>query len=101
MVENIDDINIDAEEDGQLVVETLDKHILSKGAWATVLFRYREMDRKTEAMGPVKFSIRRYKKMKGLYKQQSKFNISSAAQARALCEKLGEWLARDGEGADG
>lgn len=93
MVENIDDLSLDVEEDGQLMVETLDKCVLTRGAWSTVLFKYREWDARKMEMGQVKFSIRRYRKQKGIYRQQSKFNISSEAQARSLCDQLEAWMA--------
>ena len=92
MVENIDDVTLDIEEDGELVVETLDKKLLSKGAWSTVLFKFREWDNRKDEMGPVKYTIRRYRKLKGVYRQQSKFNISSHKQARKLVDFLEEWL---------
>ena len=95
MVENIQDVTLDVEEDGELVVETLDKRLLTKGAWSTVLFKYREWDNRKDQMGQVKFSIRRYRKMKGVYRQQSKFNISSKAQARLMITHLEEWLQED------
>ena len=95
MFENVDDLTVTYEEDGEVVVEELDKAILSKGSWATVLFKYRDRDRRTQEMGKVKFTIRRYQKRNGSYRQQAKFNISSEAQAKAICENLGKWLAED------
>lgn len=95
MVENVEDLTVTYEEDGEVVVEELDKRILSKGAWATVLFKYREFDARKEAMSPTKFTIRRYRKMRGAYRQQGKFNISSLAQATKIVEALNEWLAEE------
>ncbi len=92
MWESIDDITLDQEEDGELVCETLDRVVLSKGAWSTIVFKIREMDRRKGEMGPVKFTIRRYRKMKGVFRQQSKFNISSVAQAQKLIEGLQKWV---------
>lgn len=92
-VENVEDLTISYEEGGQVVIEELDKEVLSKGAWATVLFKYREWDRKAEEMGPPKFSLRRYQKKQGAYRQQAKFTISSEAQARQVVETLERWLA--------
>ena len=45
MAETVDEISINFEEEGALVREELDKVILSRGAWTTILFKYREMDR--------------------------------------------------------
>ena len=88
----IDEITIAYEEDGVLLVKELDKEILTRGAWTTILFRYRELDRRTGAYGPDKFTIRRYQKRGGHYLPKSKFNISSAKQARQIVETLGRWL---------
>jgi hypothetical protein len=92
MYEHVDDLTVSYEEEGRVVVEELDKAILSKGAWATILFKYREYDRRKEEMGKVKFSLRRYQKRNGSYRQQAKFNISSETQATAIVETLGQWI---------
>jgi hypothetical protein len=92
MYEHVDDLTVSYEEEGRVVVEELDKAILSKGAWATILYKYREYDRRTEEMGKVKFSLRRYQKRNGSYRQQAKFNISSEIQATAIVETLGQWI---------
>ena len=39
-----DEITIEYEESGQILIKELDKVILSKGAWTTILFRYQELD---------------------------------------------------------
>jgi hypothetical protein len=80
------------EENGQILVRELDKVILSKGAWTTILFRYQELDSDADAYGPDKYAIRRYKKFGGEYRMQSKFNISSSDQARKIVEALSAWL---------
>jgi len=89
---DIDDITINYEEDGVQVVEELDKVVLSKGAWATIIFRYRQWEQSKEDYGPDRFTIRRYRKMNDEYRQQAKFNISSADQARKIIEALQGWL---------
>ena len=88
----VEDLTVDYEENGQLVVKELDKAILSKGAWTTVLFRYQEWMPATDGYGPDKYVIRRYKKTGGEYRQQSKFTISSADQARKIIDTLRGWL---------
>jgi hypothetical protein len=77
------------------VVQELDKAVLSKGGWTTILFRYREWDRAKGEYGPEKYSIRRYQKRGGEFRQQSKFNISSRAQAQALIDALQKWVNQD------
>jgi hypothetical protein len=92
MTERVDELSVSYSEGGIEIVQELDKAVLSRGAWATVLFRYREWDRVKEGYGPEKYTIRRYQKRGGEYRQQSKFNISSKAQAEALIGALGKWL---------
>ena len=91
MASNVDDVSIDYEEGNVLIVKQLDKEILSKGAWATIIFQYQEWDRKKEAYGPERFTIRRYRKISGEYRQQSKFNISSKDQALKIIAALKKW----------
>lgn len=92
MYEDVADLTVNYEEDGKQVVEELDKVVLSKGSWATVVYRYREWNQRNQAMGDPKFTLRRYQKRNGSYRQQAKFNISSEAQARLLVEALEGWF---------
>jgi hypothetical protein len=92
MAETIDEITIKYEEDGQLIVDELDKEILTRGAWTTIIFKYRQWENKLEDFGTEKFTIRRYRKMKGEYKQQSKFNISNKEQAEKIVSTLNRWI---------
>ena len=48
----VDELTVNYEEDGILRVKEVDKEILSRGAWATVLFRYREWMPEADAYGP-------------------------------------------------
>ncbi|MBK1700700.1 hypothetical protein [Thiococcus pfennigii] len=92
MIDNVEDLTVSYTDGGIETVKELDKVILSKGSWTTILFRYQDWDRAKEAYGPDKFTIRRYQKRNGEYRQQSKFNISSRAQAEALIQGLQRWL---------
>lgn len=92
MTETVDDLTVSYSEGGIETVKEIDKVILSRGSWATVLFRYRDWDRAKGAYGPDKYSIRRYQKRGGEYRQQSKFNISSRAQAEAMIAALQKWV---------
>jgi len=94
MASNVDDLTIEYEEDGVVVVKVLDKVILSKrGAWATILFRYQQWENAKEAYSADKYSIRRYRKTDDEYRQQAKFNISSRDQASQIIEALQKWIA--------
>ena len=92
MAEDIDELSVSWDEGGTVVVEQLDKVILSRGGWATILFKYREQNVRTGAWSKTKFTIRRYQKKQGVFRQQSKFNISSIAQAKSLCAALTHWV---------
>ena len=92
MASTVDELTVRYEEDGVEIVKEIDKSVLSKGAWATVVFRYQEWDRAKDAYGPDKYTIRRYKKSGGDYRQQSKFTISSPDQARKLIDVLEAWM---------
>jgi len=92
MASNVEDITINYEEEGLQVVKELDKVVLTKGAWSTILFMYQEWDKRKEAYSDNRFSIRRYRKLHGNYQQQSKFNISSKDQAKKIIDALGQWV---------
>lgn len=92
MTEKVEDLTVTYLEDGIETTKELDKVILSKGSWTTILFRYQDWDRAKEAYSAEKYTIRRYQKRNGEYRQQSKFNISSRAQAKSLVEALQGWL---------
>ena len=92
MAETVDELTIDYTEDGIKVVKELDKEILSKGAWATIIYRYQDWDRKKEEYGPDRYTIRRYQKRNGEYQQRSKFNISSREQAKNIISALQRWV---------
>lgn len=94
MAAEVDDLTVQYEEDGLVLVKEIDKVVLSKGAWATVLFRYQQWDKKTEDYGPDKYSIRRYQKVSGNFMAKSKFNISSPAQAEKIVEALQGWIGK-------
>ena len=92
MSDRVEDLTVEYEDGGQILVKELDKAILSKGAWATVLFRYQDWIPSAGEYGPEKYVIRRYQKSGGEYKQKSKFVISSAGQARKIIDALESWL---------
>ncbi len=91
MAGDVSELSITYSEDGIEVVKELDKVILSKGAWATVIYKYQDWDRGKEVYGPDKYTIRRYQKRSGEYTQKSKFNISSKDQAQKIIAALQQW----------
>ncbi|MFH1134528.1 MAG: hypothetical protein V1816_00430 [Pseudomonadota bacterium] len=91
MAETIDEITINYEEDGMLVVEELEKVVLNRGAWTTVLFKYREREKKTGEFGPPKAGLRRYQKHGGVFKKRDAINLSPDS-AKTLCKTLTDWF---------
>ena len=92
MATTVDELTVTYEEDGIVTVKELDKKVLTKGAWSTIIYRYQDWDRKKEAYGPDKYTIRRYQKRNGEYQQKSKFNISSKDQAQGVIDALLHWI---------
>lgn len=92
MATTVDEITINYSEDEVLVCKEVAKEILTKGTWATIMFKYQDLDRATGAFKAPKISIRRYQKRGGEYKTMSKFNVSSLAQAKKVAEILERWV---------
>jgi len=92
MSSEIDELTVQYEEDGLVTVKELDKKVLTKGAWSTIIYRYQDWDRRKEEYCKDKYTIRRYQKRSGQYMQKSKFNISSKDQALAIIEALQGWM---------
>lgn len=92
MATTVDELTVTYEENGIETVKELDKQVLTKGAWSTIIFRYQDWDRQKEQYGPDKYTIRRYQKRNGEYQQKSKFNISSKDQAEKIIEALQSWI---------
>ena len=92
MAENIDDLTIAFYQDDRNVIKELEKIVLTRGNWTTIMYKFQELNKKTEEYEAPKVSIRRYQKRGGIYKQQSKFNISSAKQGREMARILVGWF---------
>ena len=92
MASDVSELTINYEEDGVVTVKELDKIVLTKGAWATLIFRYQQFDKKKDDFGPDKYTIRRYQKRSGEYMPKSKFNISSKDQAEKIISALQSWI---------
>jgi translation initiation factor 1 (eIF-1/SUI1) len=93
MAETVSEITIDwKDENGQQLVRQLKKEVLTSGAWSTIMFMYQDFDKKAGDWGPKKVRVVRYQKRGGKFIPQSKFNISSAKQARQIIENLQNWL---------
>jgi hypothetical protein len=101
MAETIDEISIDWKDDnGQSLVKQVKKEVLTSGAWSTIMFMYQDFDKKRGEFGPRKIRVVRYQKRGGKFIPQSKFNISSAKQAKQITEIIQNWLPEMDEKVD-
>ena len=97
MAENIDDLTIAFYQDDRNVIKEIDKIVLTRGNWTTIMYLYQELNKKTNEYEAAKVSIRRYQKRGGVYKQQSKFNISSSKQGNEIAAILQNWYPESDE----
>ena len=91
MAETIDEITVEYLDGDVVTVKELDKKVLTKGAWTTIMFKYQDWNNTEQAYGPDKYCIRRFQKRNGEYKLKSKFNISNKEQAKKIIVILNEW----------
>lgn len=97
MASDVNELSVNFnDEEGRLLCKELDKRVLSKGAWATVMYRYADMNKQSGEYGDPKVVIHRYQKSGGEYKRRSKFNISSPPQAQKIIAALQEWFPESG-----
>jgi hypothetical protein len=92
MASDISEITINYDEDGVQVVKELEKVVLSKGTWSTIMYKYQQWDKAKNDYGPVLYTIRRYQKRNDEYWQKAKFNISSKEQAQKIIDVLVRWV---------
>ena len=92
MATTVEELTVSYTEDGIETVKELDKEVLTKGAWSTIIYRYQDWNRSKEEYGQDKYTISRYQKRNGEYQQKSKFNISSKDQAEKVIEALQGWI---------
>ena len=90
--EDIDEITVEYEEDGFQVFKQEAKEIIARGTWPVLAFRYREWDKAAEVYGPVKFTLRKFRKQNGTYRMESKLNIGNPVQALAISDVLRRWI---------
>ena len=101
MAETLDELTYDYEDEGVLVLKQLDKVVLTKGAWATLMFLYQELDKASGSFRAPKIAIVRFKKFHGSYRKQSSFNVSSEKQARQITEVFESWYPKMAASAEG
>ena len=99
----VEELTIAREGDDRMAPrEQLHKKVLTKGAWSTVVYMYKELKRlkKGDVWSDPKLALVRYRKLKGSYKFQKEFSISNLDHAREMVEVLTEWLADGGAEPD-
>ena len=101
MAETLDELTYDYEDEGVLVRKQLDKVVLTKGSWATLMFLYQELDKASGKFRAPKIAIVRFKKFRGSYRKQSSFNVSSEKQARQITEVFEGWYPKMAASAEG
>lgn len=101
MAETLDELTYDYEDEGVLVRKQLDKVVLTKGSWATLMFLYQELDKASSKFRAPKIAIVRFKKFHGSYRKQSSFNVSSEKQARQITEVFENWYPKMVTGNEG
>ena len=94
MAETIEELSYNYEDEGVLVRKELDKVVLTKGSWATIMFLYQELDKASGKFRAPKIAIVRFKKFRGAYRKQSSFNVSSEKQARQITEVFERWYSK-------
>jgi len=92
MAETVEELTVSYTDNGIETVKELDKKVLTKGAWTTIMYRYQDWDRSKEVYGADKYTIRRYQKRNGEYQLKSKFNNSNKDQAKNIIAALSEWI---------
>jgi hypothetical protein len=95
MASTVEELTIEYVDEGVTTVKELDKAVLTKGAWATIMYKYQDFDKRKQEYGPVKYSIRRYQKKNNEYRAKSKFNISSNEQAQKIIQTLNQWMGQE------
>ena len=93
MAATIDEISIRYEEDGKELVKELEKEVLSRGSWTTIMFLFQNFNRRLGTYDPPRVTIRRFQKTGGNYVLRSKFNVSGPKQARKIIDALNRWYA--------
>ena len=92
--ESLDELSYDLEQEGVLVRRQIDRVVVSRGAWATVMFLYEELDptSKTGTFRAAKIAVVRFRKLRGAYRRHSAFSLASVTEARELTAVFERWF---------
>ena len=89
-IEDLDDVTVELEQDGDLVVRQEARAVLSRGAWPILAFLYRERDR-DGAFGPPRVTLRKFRRQHDAWRPESKMNLS-LEEAKSLSAALQAWI---------
>ena len=90
----IEEITYDYHKDGEQVRMQMAKEVVVKSPmWATIAFLHRSLDIGTDQWKPLQITVARFKKVAGVWKKESSFNINSLLQLDRLLEVLSRFKA--------
>jgi hypothetical protein len=92
MASRVDELTVNHEENGLLVVKELSRLVLSSGKMVTIIFNYQLWESTLGDYGPVQVSINRYRKIKGEYQKHSQMHLLNRLQVQKMLELLQDWL---------
>lgn len=85
-------LTYDYSRNGVHLRRTVGMEILSNtGVWADVAFLHQDRDLATDGWKPAKITIARFKKIDGIWKKQSHFNVNNAERAGRIVVVLTAW----------
>jgi len=92
MASQVDELTVNHEENGRLVVKELSRLVLSRGKQVTIIFKYQLWEANLGDYGPVQTTINRYRKIGGEYQKQSQIHLLNRVQVQKMIELLQDWL---------
>lgn len=93
MAGTIDELTINwtDEADGVQKVKELQKEVLTRGSWTTIMYFYQELDKKTGQWMSPKIRIQRYQKRGDNFIPRSKFVITTPKQGYQIIDIIKKW----------
>jgi hypothetical protein len=93
----VEELTITREGDDRMAPRRqLKKQVISTGAWALVAYKFEEL--KVTKAGEewiVKYSLVRYRKLKGVFNFKKEFAFSKPEYIRGIADAFSEWLAEE------
>ena len=90
----VEELTITREESDRFAPrKELKKAVITKGAWSTVAYKFEELKKsKKGEEWVVKYSLVRYRKLKGVFRFQKEFAISNADHVKLIRDAFSEFL---------